>query len=59
MPECSCGNSAFKYEKVGEEYHLLCTGCRTRYEKRRDEVSVFENGVKKPYMRLVKHQGWI
>src|SRR5882724_1201611 len=42
--ECSCGSSAFRYEKVGEKYHLLCQGCRTRYEKRREEVSVFENG---------------
>jgi hypothetical protein len=59
MPECSCGSSAFKYQKIGLDYHLLCQGCATRYEKRRGEVWVFENGAKKPYKRLVKHQGWI
>ena len=59
MPDCSCGSAKYKVEKVGEEYHHVCQGCRTSYEKCRDQVSVFENGVKKPYKRLVKHQGWI
>ncbi len=40
MPECSCGNSVFKYEKIGDEYHLLCRRCKTRYEKHRGEVWV-------------------
>jgi hypothetical protein len=59
MPECSCGSSEYKYERVGEEYHLLCQQCRKRYEKRREQVSVYEEGQKRPYKRLVKHQGWV
>ena len=59
MPACSCGSTKFKYEKVGDEYHLLCQGCKTRYEKRPYEVSVYEGATKKPYKRLVRHQGWI
>jgi hypothetical protein len=59
MPECSCGSSVFKHLKVGAEYHLLCQQCKTRYEQRRDEVWIFEDGVKKPYKRLVNHQGWV
>ncbi len=39
MPDCSCGGEEYKYEKTEEEYHLLCQRCRTRYEKRKDEVS--------------------
>src|SRR5262249_41421203 len=41
MPDCFCGNSTFRYEKVGAEYHLLCQQCRTRYEQRRGDVWVF------------------
>jgi len=59
MPDCSCGSSKFKFEKVGTEYHLLCQGCRMRYQKRRNDVSIFENGVTRPYKRLVKYKGWI
>ena len=59
MPDCLCGNSNFRYEKVGAEYHLLCRQCKTRYEKRRGEAWVFDGGEKKPYKRLVKHKGWI
>ena len=59
MPDCLCGNSTFRYEKVGAEYHLLCRQCKTRYEKRRGDVWVFDGGKKKPYKRLVKHKGWI
>ncbi len=59
MPDCSCGSREYKYEKVSEEYHLLCQRCKTRYERRHDEVSVFENGLMKPYKKLVKHQGWV
>jgi hypothetical protein len=59
MPDCSCGSGEYFYEKVGEEFHLLCQGCKTRYEKRLDEVSVFENGEKRPYKKLEKHRGWV
>jgi hypothetical protein len=59
MPECSCGSSNYKYERVGDEYHLLCQQCKKRYEKRREQVLVYEDGQTRPYKRLVKHQGWI
>jgi hypothetical protein len=59
MPDCSCGSADFKYERVGAEHHLLCQRCRTRYEVRRGSAFVFDGSVKKPYKRLVKHQGWI
>jgi hypothetical protein len=59
MPDCLCGTSVFKYEKVGAEYHLLCQHCKTRYEKRLGDVWVFDGGEKKPYKRLVKHKGWV
>src|ERR1051326_1348618 len=59
MPGCSCGNAEYKYEKIGKEYRYVCQQCGANYEKRGDAVSVFENGVKKPYKRLMKHQGWV
>jgi hypothetical protein len=59
MPDCSCGGSAFRVQKVGDEYHLLCQQCKTRYEKNDSEVWVVENGVRRPYKRLVKWQGWV
>ena len=58
MPVCTCGGS-LRYEKVGKERHLLCQQCKTRYERRRAEVWVFEDGVRRPYKRMVKWQGWI
>jgi hypothetical protein len=59
MPDCLCGSSVFKYEKIGTEYRLLCQGCKTRYEQRRGEVWVFDGSEKRPYKRLVRHKGWI
>lgn len=59
MPECACGSTAFRYEKIGNGNHLLCRGCRTRYQKRRNVVWVFEGGEKKLYKTLVKHRGWV
>ena len=59
LPDCLCGNSVFKVEKVGAEYHRVCQQCKTRYEKRRGEVWIFDGGEKKPYKRLVKHKGWV
>lgn len=58
LPPCRCGSDKLKYEKVGTEYHLLCQNCRTRYERQRDEVFVYDNGGRKPYKRLVKWKGW-
>lgn len=59
MPDCSCGGSEYELEKFGEEYRWVCQQCRANYEKRGEEVSVFEGDVKRPYKRLMKHQGWV
>ena len=59
MPNCLCGSDRYRYEQVGTEYHLLCQGCKTRYEKRRDRVFVFSGDSKHFYRRLVKYKGWI
>jgi len=59
MPDCLCGDAEFRYVKVGEESQLLCQQCRTRYERRRDQTWVYEGNEKKPYKRLVKHEGWV
>ena len=59
MPDCSCGSSDYKYQMFGAEMRVVCQHCGAHYEKKRHEVSVFENDEKKPFKRLVKHQGWI
>lgn len=59
MPDCSCGSTEYVYENIEGKYPLVCQQCRAIYEKRRDQVFVFENGAKIPYKRLVKHQGWV
>lgn len=59
MPDCVCGSSEFRYERVGSELHLLCQKCKRRYQKRRDQVWVFNAAEKKPYKQLVKRKGWV
>jgi hypothetical protein len=59
MPDCSCGGTEFKVEKLEGDYYLLCQKCRRRYEKQNDRVMVYESGEKRLYKRLVKHQGWV
>ena len=59
MPDCLCGLAEFKYEKVGEELHMLCRHCLRRFEKRGDQVFIYENDQMRPYKRLVKYQGWV
>jgi hypothetical protein len=60
MPPCSCGSKEFKVEFVGEnEFHEVCQTCRRHYDKRKDKVYTFTEKNRVPYMRLVKHKGWI
>lgn len=59
MPDCVCGSSEFRYERIGSELHLLCQKCKRRYQKRRDQVWAFNaTGEKEHYKQLLKHKGW-
>lgn len=64
MPPCKCGSSDFRVEVASEEpnfrFHEVCRACDRRYANRnRYEVDILEDGTQKPYMSLVKHQGWV
>jgi hypothetical protein len=59
MPDCVCGSSAFKHERVGSELHLLCQKCERRYQKRRDYVWALNGEEKTRYKQLVKRKGWV
>jgi hypothetical protein len=59
MPDCVCGSSEFRYEKVDAEFHLLCQKCKRRYEKRGGDVWAFDGTAKQFHKRLVKHRGWV
>jgi hypothetical protein len=59
MPDCSCGSAEYKYERIEEQYRLICQQCGASYEKHGNKVSVIENGIRKPYKRLMKYQGWV
>jgi len=59
MPDCVCGNSVFRVEKVGADFHLLCKKCSRRYQRIRRQVWVFDGDEKKLYRQLIKHRGWV
>ena len=59
MPDCLCGGVEFGYEDVGEEVHLLCRQCKTRYEKLRNQTWIYEGNEKRFHKRFVKRKGWI
>jgi hypothetical protein len=58
MPDCSCGSNKFKYEKIGDEYHLLCQECGAKYKRERHIIWIYENNEKRIYKRMVKFKGW-
>jgi len=59
MPPCVCGAREFKAEIDSKNVYEVCLACGKRFEKNRDCVFLLANDIRKPYMKLVKYQGWI
>jgi hypothetical protein len=55
FPPCVCGKADF----IADGLNTRCQTCGRVYDKRKDGVYVIEGEEKRPYMKLVKHQGWI
>ena len=59
MSPCVCGGNRFKAEMAENGFHMACQQCNRRFDREKNRVYLLSDDDRKPYMELVKYQGWI